>query len=76
MTIATTHKERMELIAKLAPRYNQRANVIKFLEKYEREPVEVPTITNIYAYTDQKQYANEYYGETYRETIKYDNDWD
>jgi len=27
-------------------------------------------------YTDASKYADEYYGDTYRETVKYDNDWD
>ena len=26
-------------------------------------------------YTDASKYANEWYGETYRETTKHDNDW-
>jgi len=26
-------------------------------------------------YTDASKYANEYYGETYRETTRFDNDW-
>jgi len=31
---------------------------------------------NIYSYNDESKYADEYYGETMRETIKLDNDWD
>jgi len=27
-------------------------------------------------YTDAPKYANEYYGEVYRETTRFDNDWD
>jgi hypothetical protein len=26
-------------------------------------------------YTDASKYANEYYGDTYRSTTRYDNDW-
>ena len=27
-------------------------------------------------WTDASSYANEYYGETFRNTTRYDNDWD
>lgn len=27
-------------------------------------------------YTDAPKYAEKYYGETYRETTRFDNDWD
>lgn len=37
-----------------------------------REPVQGE---NINYWTDASQYADEYYGETYRATTKYDNDW-
>ena len=30
---------------------------------------------NINQYTDASKYADQYYGETMRETTKYDNDW-
>jgi len=27
-------------------------------------------------WTDERKYANEYYGEAYRATTRYDNEWD
>ena len=32
--------------------------------------------TNINQWTDASSYANEYYGETFRQTTRFDNDWD
>ena len=31
---------------------------------------------NVHHWTDASKYADEYYGETMRETTRFDNDWD
>ena len=31
---------------------------------------------NVNHYTDASKYAQQYYGETYHETTRFDNDWD
>ena len=41
-----------------------------FMDKYSGLDGE-----NINHYTDASKYANEYYGETMRETTRFDNDW-
>lgn len=71
-----TYKERMELIAKLAPKYNRLANMIREAER--DEPKTKPRLydsENINHYTDAPEYAREYYGDKYRDTINTDNDW-
>ena len=88
MTVATTHAERLALIASLAPKYNSRAKMRKAVKassanaskaaskKVKRDFMKIPEETNIYAYTDAHMYAKEYYGETIYHTTKFDNDWD
>lgn len=88
MTVATTHAERLALIASLAPKYNSRAkmrNAVKASsanaskaarKKVKRDFMDIPEETNIYAYTDAPKYAKEYYGDTMYHTTKFDNDWD
>jgi dynactin complex subunit len=44
--------------------------------KVKRDYMDIPTESNIYAYTDQSKYAKQYYGETLYETTRFDNDWD
>jgi len=74
---AHTKEERLALIKKVAKRFNKKLkrnqNVRKtetdYMDKYDNG-------TNIHAWTDASKYAEEYYGETYRQTTQYDNDWD
>jgi len=35
-----------------------------------------PLRNDDFYYTDASKYANKYYGETFRETTRFDNDWD
>lgn len=78
MKTATTYEDRIALIAKLAPKHNRRANMQRATNNYRREFIDIPEITNIYEYTDASKYAEEHYGETYRETIQFDefNEWE
>ena len=68
--------DRMAMIREAAEKFNKKVkrnhNVRKsetsFMDKYDGE--------NINAWTDGSKYAEEYYGETMRETTRFDNDWD
>lgn len=53
----------------------------KFMKKQHKQRVarrteNSPLRNEDFYYTDASKYANEYYGETYRETTRFDNDWD
>ncbi len=84
-TVATTYEDRMALIKKIAERRKrmskvrqQSAKVIKAVQPKptKKKEIEIPKESNMYAYTDASKYAKEYYGETYYQTTRYDNDWD
>ena len=75
--IAHTMEERLALIRKLSKKFNKkvkrnsrvRKTETHYMDKYDNGD-------NIHAYTDASKYAEEYYGETMRNTTRYDNDWD
>ena len=75
--IAETMEERLALIRKLSKKLNKkvkrnsrvRKTETYYMDKYDNGD-------NIHAYTDASKYAEEYYGETMRNTTRYDNDWD
>lgn len=85
--IATTQSERLSLIKKIAER---RAKMTRIKTKSDetlrkarrttkRGFMSVPgedTSKNPNYYTDDRSYAKEYYGETFYETTRYDNEWD
>lgn len=84
MTIATTYEERMALIKQIAERKNkmkrikaQSKTVLKKAPKVKRGFMDVPedTSKNPNYYTDASKYAKQYYGETFYQTTRYDNDW-
>ena len=87
MEIAKTPTERLALIKKVHAR-RQKLQAVKaktakvrdytqsFKKSKDLSDMPLPRETNIYAYTDASKYANEYYGETMRETTRFDNDWD
>jgi len=60
-----TQKQRMNLIRKVAKKYN----------KVKKELQSVDT-HNINHYTDSEDYAKRYYGHLYNATMKMDTDWD
>lgn len=81
MTMTTAEKTaRLNLIKKIAGRrktlskVKSKTRAIK-VPKADRSFMDIPKETNIYAYTDAPKYAQEYYGEVYYETTRYDNDW-
>ena len=71
-----TTEERIAVIRRHAKKFNkkiQRNNRVRrtetsFMDKYDSH--------NINAWTDASKYAEKYYGETMRQTTRYDNDWD
>jgi hypothetical protein len=84
MTIATTYEDRMALIKQIAERKNkmkrikaQSKTVLKKAPKAKRGFMDVPedTSKNPNYYTDASKYAKQYYGETFYQTTRYDNDW-
>ena len=86
MKIVTTQTERLALIKEIAERKKnmakirkQSATVFRKAPKAKRGFMDVPgedTSKNPNYYTDASKYANQYYGETFRETTRFDNDWD
>lgn len=89
MTIAVTYEERIALIKRIAERKKTLAkvktkskSVFDVMDKYE-EPakkfarvVEEDKSQNDNHWTDAPKYAEQYYGETYRATTRYDNEWE
>jgi len=66
MKYATTYAERMDLIREVHQ---------KMQGKPKKRKVSAGQDPALY-YTDASKYAEEYYGETYRQTVGYDNEWD
>ena len=58
-------------IVRLNPRVQRAARLMAEMDKEGEERTE-----NWNHWTDASSYANEYYGETFRNTTRYDNDWD
>jgi hypothetical protein len=84
-TVAKTYDERMALIKAVAERRKKMAMikakskiVLEKAPKAKRSFMNIPdedASKNPNYYTDEAKYANQYYGETFRQTTKYDNDW-
>jgi len=55
--------------AKMKRNHRVRATETSYMDKYDDG-------SNINHYTDASSYANKYYGETMRETTRFDNEWD
>ena len=87
MEYATTKSERLALIKKIAERKNKLTSIrkkssntimnTKKASRMSREFMKTPddSSKNPYYYTDSSKYANQYYGEVYRETTRFDDDW-
>ena len=91
MTVATNYDDRIALIKKIAEQKkhedarkkrmakvrSQSTKVMKQAKKVKRDFMQIPAEgENMYQWTDASKYAKEYYGETYYQTTRYDNDWD
>lgn len=86
MAIATTYEERMALIKEIAERKNKMKRlkaeskaVFRKAPKAARKMMAIPNedpSANPNYWTDASKYADQYYGDTYRATTRYDNDWE
>jgi hypothetical protein len=86
MKTATTYEDRIALIKEIAERKKKMAKikaksktVVRRAPKVKRSFMDVPNedaSKNPNYYTDASKYAKEYYGETFYQTTRYDNDWD
>lgn len=86
MKTATTYEDRIALIKEIAERKKKMAKIkakskttVRRAPKVKRSFMDVPNedaSKNPNYYTDASKYAKEYYGETFYETTRFDNDWD
>jgi len=74
--MAQTQAERMALIRKASKKFTKKLNRNQRVRKTETRSFDKYDNGNIYAWTDAPQYAEKYYGNAYRDTVNYDNDWD
>lgn len=66
-----SYAERMEMIRAAREKIFGNGATRKVTAGRERKPRDDERY-----WTDSRQYANEYYGEAYRATTRYDNEWD
>lgn len=64
--------ERLEMIREAAKKFQAKQNKLARFEREEKRQVQ----EDERYWTDASKYANEYYGEVYRQTTRFDNDWD
>tara|TARA_A100001011_G_scaffold309399_1_gene325483 strand:+ start:52 stop:291 length:240 start_codon:yes stop_codon:yes gene_type:complete len=74
--IANTMSERLALMKEVSRKFNKKLKRNQKVRKTETHFMDKYDGNNINAWTDASKYAEKYYGETYRETTKHDNDWD
>ena len=73
------HKQKVEKATKLrmAKVKASSKTLTKRVPKKARSFMDIPKEgNNFYAWTDERKYAQQYYGETLYETRRFDNDWD
>ena len=64
--------ERLEMIRAAAKKFQKRkAQEARFVREEKVKPE-----TDERYWTDASSYANQYYGDVYRATTRFDNDWD
>jgi hypothetical protein len=74
--MAFDYESRLQLIKKVHKARQERERRDKeMLAEIEASEVIKTDDTNINHWTDASQYANQYYGEVYKQTTQYDNDW-
>ena len=72
-----TRSERLAVIREHAEKFNKKLKRNQRVRKTETVSLDIYTNQeNINLWTDASQYANQYYGDVYRQTTRYDNDWD
>jgi hypothetical protein len=67
-----TQAERMALIRETARNFKTKRAMQARFEREENAKVDGSELH----WSDARKYAGEYYGEVYRETTRFDNDWD
>lgn len=67
-----TQAERMALIRETARNFKAKRAMQARFEREEKTKVDG---SELY-WSDASKYADKYYGETFRETTRFDNDWD
>lgn len=76
-----TYTQRMEMIRAAHKKFNNKLKRNQRVRKTETKSIDpllsgVNDNLNINHYTDASKYANQYYGDVYHATTRYDNDWD
>lgn len=73
-----TNAQRIALIRKATKKFQQKQTRAARIKRTENpyDHIVKNENDNIYHYTDDSKYADEYYGDSYRNTTRYDNDWD
>ena len=72
-----TQSERMAVIREHAQKFTQKLNRNQRVRKTETKSLDpYYNQENINHWTDASKYAEEHYGDVYRETTRYDNEWD
>tara|TARA_B100000131_G_C18062649_1_gene591126 strand:+ start:474 stop:701 length:228 start_codon:yes stop_codon:yes gene_type:complete len=74
--IAKTESERMALIKKIAEKFNKKVKRNSRVRRTETLYQDKYDQGNIHHYTDASKYAEQYYGERFRQTTGLDNQWD
>ncbi len=67
-----TTAERLALIREVAKNFNTKRRMQARFEREENTKVDGGELY----WSDASKYAGEYYGEVFRETTRFDNDWD
>lgn len=74
-----TTQERLALIRKAAKKFQKKQNRqarVKRTENSQYMNIVRNEFDNINHYTDDSRYADQYYGDAFRNTTRYDNEWD
>lgn len=76
-----TQSERMAVIREHAQKFTQKLNRNQRVRKTETKSLDKSVESfynqeNINHWTDASKYAEEHYGDVFRQTTRYDNDWD
>lgn len=74
-----TTQERLALVRKAAKKFQKKQNRqarVKRTENSQYMNIVRNEFDNINHYTDDSRYADQYYGDAFRNTTRYDNEWD
>ena len=72
-----TQSERIAVIREHAQKFTKKLNRNQRVRKTETKSLDpYYNQENINHWTDASKYAEEHYGDVFRQTTRYDNDWD